>query len=115
MIKIEIIAVDQQSVTAAYYYPVPDSIYSAASVDLSRTPAGDGLSVAEFQLFQEGKLWEVVQSSDPESKTQTDMRIYVEGQWDVLKPVAKDEYIRAYSYTNMADAVGKIWDGSTWS
>jgi len=115
MIKIEIISVQPQSITAAFYYPVPQSVYSSASVDPSRIPAGNGLSAQELQDLKDGKLWELVRDVDPESKTQVEMRLRIERMWDELKGPAKQDYIQKFSYTNMSSAVGKVWDGNTWS
>ena len=115
MIRIEIISVSTQSIQAAFYYPVPPAVYSSASVDPTRTPAGSGLSASELQDLKDGRLHELVRDFDPESNTQAEMRNKIEDMWDSLKSVAKSEYLQSYSYVNMGDAVGKVWDGSSWS
>lgn len=115
MIRIEIISVQPQDITLALYYPVPPSIYSSASEDPARTPAGNGLSAPELQALKEGRLYEVMRTVDPMAKTQAEMRDAVEKLWDDTRGEAKTQYIQAYSYMNLPDIVGRTWDGDTWS
>ena len=115
MIKIEIIAVQPSAITVALYYPVPDKIYSTASKDPARLPAGNGLSGAEVQALKDGKLFEVVKDISPEAKTQGELRSAIEDLWANSRGEARTAYTSAYSYMNLPDIVGRTWDGDTWS
>jgi len=115
MIKIEIISVQPQSITVALYYPVPDAVYSLASKDDTRTPAGNGLSPQELQALKDGKLFELMKDLDPQSMTLNTVKTAIEDLWKDSAAEAKTEYIRAYSYVNIPNVVGRTWDGTSWS
>lgn len=116
MIRIEIIAVAPDSITVALYYPVPDAVYSSVAVDTDRVPAGNGLSPAEVAELKQGRIFELVKTVDPVSKTQQEARTFIENLWRESAQEAKTEYIRLYSYVNFPDIVGRTWDSDgNWS
>ena len=108
-IRLEILNISAGSVNVALYYPVPSAIYSPASVDTARTPAGIALNATEIQDLKDGKLFEYIDSLNVNGRTLPQMRVALEKLWDDRKLTAKDKYIDDYKYA------GRSWDGTTWS
>ena len=115
MIRVEIITVTEAEITVALYYPVPGYLYSAASVDDDRTPAGAGLNAGELILLKEGRLYEVIRTIDPEATTEQEMKVALETLWDATETDAHTEYKQRYSYLNLPDLEGSTWNGGIWT
>lgn len=109
MIRIEILEIANGSVMAAFYYPVPDAIYSPASEDQSRTPSGGKLSNEEKQLLKDGKLVEHIITHKINGKGANVVKNELQAMWNSEKNAVKNKYQSDYSYT------GLTWDGSSWS
>lgn len=116
LIRVEIYSVTQQAIDVALYYPVPTEMYSPASKDMTRQPAGSTLTAAELQGLQDGHLVEVLRQINPEGLKLQQVKELIETTWRDTAEVAKRDYIRDYSYTNIPNILGRRWeiDGS-WS
>jgi hypothetical protein len=114
-IRIEILSVQPTGITVAFYYPVPANIQSTAANDQARVPAGNGLSAAELQELKDGTLFEHIKTLDPQSMSLNEVKQAIENLWSDSIHEAKSAYMQLYSYINLPNAVGKTWDGTTWS
>jgi len=108
-IEIEILEMTT-SVRAAFYYPVPPSVWLSGSVDQSRTPAGNRLSPAEVQELKDGTIHELIFVADrPAGTTTSQVQAKLEVEWDKAKGRAKADYVNQYG------AVGTAYDGGSWT
>lgn len=114
-IRVEIIDVQPTVIMVALYYLVPNQFYLPVSNDPDRTPVGSGLDATDLALLKEGRLFELVKTFDPAAITVQGIRREVEQLWSDSRQEARVEYARLYSYVNIPDVVGKVWDGSTWN
>lgn len=107
-IKIEIISIGGNAVTAAFYYPVPQSLFLPASDDQSRVPSGTRLSPAEVQSLKDGTLFEYMVTKEIEGVTVQQIQDRLVTAYNQLMPKAANEYRRLYENSLTA------YDGTNW-
>jgi len=99
MIKIEILSELDGVLTIALYYPIPDHVYNALSIDNAREPSGEALLPAEIALLKEGKLVERITTYPIAGKSNARIKDDLEKIWSEYRQVVKKEYNSDFSYT----------------
>jgi len=108
-IKIELIDITNNLLTAAFYYPVPAQRRLPAANDQSRTPQGSRLSSQELQELKDGELFEFVVTQDISGMTRPQVRQMLENVY------ARKKRDAAAQYKSLYGVVGIAWDGTSWN
>lgn len=110
MIKIEILALGDRFVRAAFYYPVDPADWLEGAEDQSRQPTGTRLSPDEVQALKDGELIEsVVLLNKGQGVPMQTIKNLLETRYQAEQATALREYAQAYS------GAGLAWDGTDWS
>ena len=111
-VKCEVIAVDGQKLTIAYYYPIDVADQLPAAVDANRVPAGSALSAQEIQDLKDGKIYEQLEVYEvPFGTPIATIAGKVQQRWNNGQDAALEEYKARYSFSSQ---VGRWWDGNVW-
>lgn len=105
--EIEIIEVDGSRISVAFYYPIPDAIYSELA-QTDRNPRGTSLTPAQVTEFRAGRLYEHLNGYSIAGRTRAQIMSLLEAEYTNRREQARDEYIREYS------ARRAYFDGTNW-
>ncbi|KKM27704.1 hypothetical protein LCGC14_1572080 [marine sediment metagenome] len=109
--RIEIIAISDRSVSAAFYFPIAVNDRIAGANDPARTAAGN-LSGQELVDLQFGALHEIVGTHPTGNATRAQIATKLAARWGSVEGTALAHYIKTH---DRAQDIGKVWNGTDWS
>lgn len=110
--QIEVIDIDANRVTAAFYYEVPVGSQLSGAVDPTRTQFGRRLSAGDVTALQQGTIYGELITRTISGLTPEVAAALLQSEYTAYTATALANY--ASLYTNKQYA-GAAFDGSVWS
>jgi len=107
-IRVEILTIEADNISAAFYYQVPAPQRLPDAVDPDRTPHGVSLSNEEKQDLKDGKIYEILHTVPLKGRKPQQVEAMLQQAWAQGNVKALDRYRREFRTTN------KAWDGAKW-